>query len=115
MRCACWTPAWLPASKRLSAYLTARINAPSASAATDPVKLLACLRPGDVLMVKGQTRVSVAIKYLTQSTWSHAALYAGPCVGGSDARGLPLCFLRWQDGPRVPQSATADAPESRPA
>ena len=35
------------------------------------------LRPGDVLLVEGNTRVSTAIKYLTQSTWSHAALYIG--------------------------------------
>jgi len=34
-------------------------------------KLTACLQAGDVLLVEGQTRVSVAIKYLTQSTWSH--------------------------------------------
>lgn len=31
-------------------------------------------KPGDVLLVEGRTRVSTAIKYLTQSTWSHAAL-----------------------------------------
>jgi hypothetical protein len=41
--------------------------------------LAATLRPGDVLLVESQTRVSVAIKYLTQSTWSHAALYVGEC------------------------------------
>ena len=35
------------------------------------------LRPGDVLLVEGQERVSNAIKYLTQSTWSHAAMYVG--------------------------------------
>ncbi len=35
------------------------------------------LQPGDVLLVEGNTRVSGAIKYLTQSTWSHAALYVG--------------------------------------
>jgi hypothetical protein len=35
------------------------------------------LQPGDVLLVEGNTRVSGAIKYLTQSTWSHAALYIG--------------------------------------
>jgi hypothetical protein len=35
------------------------------------------LRPGDILLVEGDTRFSVAIKYLTQSTWSHAALYVG--------------------------------------
>ncbi len=32
------------------------------------------VQPGDVLLVEGRTRVSTAIKYLTQSTWSHAAL-----------------------------------------
>ncbi len=36
------------------------------------------LRPGDVLLVDGgHNKVSAAIKYLTQSTWSHAALYVG--------------------------------------
>ncbi|MFT7141578.1 MAG: hypothetical protein ACI9B8_004016, partial [Sulfitobacter sp.] len=29
------------------------------------------IKPGDVLLVEGRTRVSTAIKYLTQSTWSH--------------------------------------------
>lgn len=36
------------------------------------------LRPGDVLLVEGNLRISTAIKYLTRSTWSHAALYIGP-------------------------------------
>jgi len=31
-----------------------------------------------VLLVEGNTRMSAAIKYLTQSMWSHAALYVGP-------------------------------------
>lgn len=35
------------------------------------------LRPGDVLLVEGNLRVSSAIKYLTQSTWSHSALFIG--------------------------------------
>lgn len=78
---------------RLGRYLSEQIHAHSTSAATDPAKLMACLRPGDVVLVEGQSRVSVAIKYLTQSTWSHAALYAGNRVHGTDARGLPLCFL----------------------
>jgi hypothetical protein len=61
-----------------------------ASPPTPPEKLRASLRPGDVLLVEGQSRVSVAIKYLTQSTWSHAALYVG------QAAGLPIaghCFV----------------------
>lgn len=47
------------------------------------------LRPCDVLLVEGQTRVSVAIKYLTQSTWSHAAIYVGVC----ESAGLTHCFV----------------------
>lgn len=35
------------------------------------------LRRGDVILVEGNLRISVVIKYLTQSTWSHAVLYAG--------------------------------------
>src|SRR5260221_4126730 len=44
-------------------------------------QLGAALRPGDVLLVEGNTRVSVAIKYLTQSTWSHAMFYIGDALG----------------------------------
>ncbi len=35
------------------------------------------LQPADILLVEGNTRISRMIKYLTQSTWSHAAFYAG--------------------------------------
>lgn len=82
---------WLGA--RLVDYLSAPLPVPPAAAATDPLQLMACLRPGDVLLVEGNSRVSVAIKYLTQSTWSHAALYTGRPVGGQDAQGLPRCFV----------------------
>lgn len=35
------------------------------------------LRPGDVLLVEGRTRVSEVIKNITQSPWTHSALYLG--------------------------------------
>ena len=35
------------------------------------------LEKGDIVLVDGNTRISTAIKYLTQSTWSHACLYVG--------------------------------------
>jgi hypothetical protein len=38
------------------------------------------------LLVDGNTRVSTAIKYLTQSTWSHAALFVGDFMS-EDAAG----------------------------
>jgi hypothetical protein len=67
------------------------------------VLLMACLQPGDVLLVEGQSRVSVAIKYLTQSTWSHAALYVGGASSLADDQGRPRCFLEadLRDGVRV--------------
>jgi len=39
--------------------------------------LLRVIRPGDVILVDGDQRVSEVIKYLTQSTWSHSVLYVG--------------------------------------
>src|SRR5262245_55990730 len=39
--------------------------------------LRATLQKGDVLLVDGDQRVSEVIKYLTQSSWSHAAIYVG--------------------------------------
>lgn len=50
-------------------------------------RLRALLRPGDVLLVEGNTRVGTVIRYLTQSTWSHAAMYVGelPEVAGNGA------------------------------
>ena len=39
-----------------------------------PQRLAATLRKGDVLLVEGTSRFSSAIRYITQSTWSHAAL-----------------------------------------
>lgn len=35
------------------------------------------IRPADVLLVEGRTRVSDVIKTITQSPWSHSALYLG--------------------------------------
>lgn len=35
------------------------------------------IKPGDVILVEGRSRVSDVIKAVTQSCWSHAALYIG--------------------------------------
>lgn len=35
------------------------------------------VRKGDVVLVEGNERISECIKYLTQSSWSHAAIYVG--------------------------------------
>ena len=46
----------------------------------DAQKLKARIEPGDVLLVDGDQRVSEAVKYLTQSTWSHSALFVGDAM-----------------------------------
>jgi len=39
--------------------------------------LFGSVRKADVILVEGDQRVSAIIRYLTQSSWSHAALYIG--------------------------------------
>lgn len=68
----------------LAGYLTGPSRTLYANAPTDPDLLVQALRAGDVLLVDGRQRVSTAIKYLTQSTWSHAAL----CIAAASERPL---------------------------
>ena len=63
--------------KRLAIYLSKELEINGTAPPSNPLHLQASLRPGDVLLVEGNTRISSAVKYLTQSTWSHAALYVG--------------------------------------
>src|SRR5262249_49936679 len=67
--------------KLLAGYLSQPSRRYVPLSTSDPIRLAMVLRPGDVLLIEGNTRFSTAIKYLTQSTWSHAALYVGPIPG----------------------------------
>jgi len=60
---------------------------------SNPDALRQSLQPGDVLLVEGNNRVSGVIKYLTQSTWSHSALYVGPIDGQAAADGEPHVLI----------------------
>jgi cell wall-associated NlpC family hydrolase len=62
---------------QLARYLSTEVHQHGSAPPTRAARLLATLQPGDVLLVEGHSRFSTAIKYLTQSTWSHAALYVG--------------------------------------
>ncbi len=46
-------------------------------AANDGDNLRRHIKKGDIVLVEGDQRVSEVIKYLTQSSWSHAAIYVG--------------------------------------
>jgi hypothetical protein len=63
--------------------------------------LHANLRLGDVLLVEGNNHISGVIKYLTQSTWSHAALYVGPIGDRVSASGEPLVLVEANIGQGV--------------
>lgn len=82
---------------RIGSYLAARLEAPSPGfepyTHANVAALRRVLEPGDVLLVEGHNRVSVAIKYLTMSTWSHAAVYVGNAVGQVTPEGEPLCLV----------------------
>lgn len=64
---------------------------PGYEPATPPnyAALQATLRPGDVILVEGDNRISSVIKYLTQSTWSHSAFYVGDRLGRFEEDGEP--------------------------
>jgi len=78
-----WLLAWI--GSRLAKYLSEVRPEGTHLATSPPEKLAGALEPGDVLLIEGNTRISVAIKYLTQSTWSHSALYIGDALGAPAA------------------------------
>ena len=53
----------------------------------------AALKPADVLLIEGNNHISGVIKYLTQSTWSHAALNVGPIPGRTTPDGEPHVLI----------------------
>lgn len=63
--------------RKLARYLNQPVRGYEPFAISNAATLAAVLLPGDVLLVEGNHRISSTIKYLTQSTWSHAALYVG--------------------------------------
>ncbi|WP_442756168.1 YiiX/YebB-like N1pC/P60 family cysteine hydrolase [Methylocystis sp. JAN1] len=73
----------------IARYLTTEVEAHPLTAPEPIERLRELLRPGDVLLIEGRSRISQPIKYLTQSTWSHAALFIGPLAGCAEADGEP--------------------------
>jgi hypothetical protein len=61
--------------------------------APDPEVIRQALQPGDIVLIEGNTRLSAIIKFLTQSTWSHAALYVGERAGDVAPDGEPKVLL----------------------
>src|SRR5215471_13327472 len=73
--------------RAVARYLERPANGYEPFTPSDPDALRAALKPGDVLLIEGNNHISGVIKYLTQSTWSHAALYVGAVAGKGTAEG----------------------------
>jgi len=61
----------------LARYMSEPLGHYNLCGRNDADQLKSTIRKGDVLLVDGDQRVSAVIKYLTRSSWSHAALYIG--------------------------------------
>ena len=79
--------------KWLADYLQQEVHGYEPFTPSDPDLLRSVIEPGDVLLVEGNNRISGIIKYLTQSTWSHAALYVGPIDGAEEPDGEPHVLI----------------------
>jgi len=64
-------------AERLAEILTQPLSHYERRGWNDVDALRRNIRKGDIVLVEGDTRIAAVIKYLTQSSWSHSALYIG--------------------------------------
>lgn len=91
---------------RVGRFLARKITTPTSGyepyAAARPELVAITIRPCDVLLVEGRrSKASSAIRYLTQSTWSHAALYVGIGAGLGERDGEELTLVEAELGDGV--------------
>lgn len=69
----------LKITRTIGGYLAAFLSKPRPSyelhQTSSIEKVFAVIKRGDILLVDGNSRISTAIKYITQSTWSHSSFY----------------------------------------
>ena len=85
----------------IARYLQKPVHGYEPFTPSDPDALRHSLQPGDVLLVEGNNHIAGVIKYLTQSTWSHSALYVGPLPGRATADGEPHVLIEANVGEGV--------------
>jgi hypothetical protein len=81
------------AGRLLAAYLQKPASGYEPYTPADPTALRSSIKRGDVLLIEGHNHISGIIKYLTQSTWSHAALYVGEIAGTQTASDEPCDLI----------------------
>ena len=82
--------------KKIGTYLAHYLSKPRNElrfSTSKPGDLANCLQKGDVLLVEGTSRFSSAIKYLTQSSWSHAAIFVDNAVHQTNKNGEILNLI----------------------
>ncbi len=89
----------------IARYLQKPVHGYEPFTPSDPDALRQSLQPGDVLLVEGNNHIAGVIKYLTQSTWSHSALYVGPLPGRTTADGEPHVLIEANVGEGVVSAA----------
>lgn len=88
-------------ARLIARYLQKPVHGYEPFTPSDPDALRRSLEPGDVLLVEGNNHISGVIKYLTQSTWSHSALYVGPMEGRATPDGEPHALIEANIGEGV--------------
>ena len=86
-------------TRGLVGYLTAELPTYQRRVPNDLERMKRDLRPGDVVLVEGKSRISRIIMTLTQSSWSHAGMYIGDAL------------LRW-GGPHAEEARQQFGPEA---
>lgn len=89
------------ASAKILQFLSQPVKRYAPFFAPDPSVVRSALQLGDVVLIEGNTRLSGIIKFLTQSTWSHAALYVGERPADIAPNGEPNVLLEAEAGPGV--------------
>ena len=74
-------------------YLTGKVRRYQTFSVSSPDDLLSVLQVADVILVEGNQRFSTAVKYLTQSTWSHAAIFVSAADGGGKLDADTPCII----------------------
>jgi hypothetical protein len=78
----------------IARYLQKPVHGYEPFTPSDPEALRQSLEPGDVLLVEGNNNISGVIKYLTQSTWSHSALFVVLSSAASPRTASRTCWSR---------------------
>ncbi len=75
--------------RQIARFLNQPLKGYEPATPPDFAALQRCLKPGDVILIEGGKRISTMVKYFTQSTWSHSALYVGDVIGVREPSGEP--------------------------